>query len=449
VDETIAAVATASSRSFRSIVRMSGKEALATAQSLIHSGPDPRHARGFAAPPVLLALERGFRVPARLLVMRAPYSYTTEDVVEFFLPGSPSLARTVLAACLRRGARLAGPGEFTRRAFVNGRIDAVQVEGVLSLIESVSEEQRAAAMERLCGKPTREAAAARARLLEVLAAIEAYVDFTDEDTEGLDAKELRAEIAACRRHLERARALIERRPALRDEPGIVILGPPNAGKSSLFDALVPGGSAIVSSVPGTTRDLIEGAIAHGGRAFHLFDAPGVLDTDDPLERLALANLEGMLDRIRGCLVLLDGSRPPDKRALSVLWSFRGDRPCVIALNKRDLGIDPDWEEWEFLARAHRISAREGEGLEELLDSLVRILPEPSGPEAEGMDVETAACMERAVQAMDRALGEDWIGGVELVAMEIREAFEALGAVARPVTGDELLDAVFARFCIGK
>jgi len=449
VDETIAAIATAPGRSFRAIVRMSGRDAVSLASALVCEGPDPAGARGFSAPPVLLELARGRRIRARMLVMRAPRSYTAEDVVEFLLPGSPPLAAAVLAECVRRGARPAGPGEFTRRAYVNGRIDAVQVEGVLALIESASEEQRAAAMERLRGRPSQEAAAARGRLLDVLAAIEAYVDFTDEDTEGLDASALRGEIAACRRHLVDARTLLARRRVVRDRPGAVILGPPNAGKSSLFCALVPGKSVCVSSVPGTTRDLIEGEVRGGGRTFRLFDAPGVMETDDPLERLALANLEGMLDRVQGCLVLIDGSRPPGGAALRALRTFAGERPCVYALNKSDRTIDPGWDEWDFPGGVHRVSALKRDGLDALLESLARILPEPAGPDAAAMDVEILECIGRAVEAMDRAIAEDWTGGIELVALEIREAFDALGAFTRTVTGEELLDAVFARFCIGK
>jgi tRNA modification GTPase len=381
--------------------------------------------------------------------MRAPHSYTTEDVVEIFLPGSLPLANHVVGECIRRGARFAGPGEFTRRAYLNGRIDAVQVEGVLSIIESASDDQRAAAMERLQGRPTREASQARAQLLQILAAIEAYLDFTDEETEALDRETLVAELRSCRDRLSEIDAMLARRRSARSLPSVVILGPPNAGKSCLFRTLCPQRSVIVSSVPGTTRDLIEGTVNAKDSVFRLFDAPGVMETEDPLERLALSNLEGMLSRIHACLILWDGSLPPDRRARLEMERLTRDLPCIHALNKSDLGIDPQWDAVQTAPELNRISALTRDGLDELVAAMCRILPAPMGSEAAAMDVGIAESVRRARIAMDRALEEDWVGGVELVAMEIREAFDALSAIALPVTGQDLLDAVFARFCIGK
>jgi len=456
VDDTIAAVSTAPGRSFLSVVRMSGPEALTIADRFVIGadrfaidGPRPTTVKGFSAPRVRLRLRGGRVVESRMLVMRRPRSYTVEDVVEFFLPGSPPIADAVLGACVDGGARIAGPGEFTRRAFVNGRIDAVQVEAVLSLIESGSDEQRAAAMERLRGRPTRDASAARDRLLDVLAAIEAYLDFEDEDTEAFDSETLKKELASCRSALSNINAVLARRRPFGNIPGVVILGPPNAGKSSLFGALCPGREVIVSSVPGTTRDLIESEADVHGRRVRLFDAPGVMDTDDPLELLALSNLAGMMDRIGACIVLVDGSRPPDRRALADIERFRGGRPFVIALNKSDLGLDPAWKESEWAPEPCHISAAQREGLDDLLGRLKKVLPEPLGADGAAMDVGLVHSVLSALGAIDLALTGDWIGGVELVALEIREAFDALGAICGPVTGQDLLEQVFSRFCIGK
>lgn len=453
-NDTIAAIATAPGRSFRAVVRLSGAHALAIASKLVVDGPRPDELSGYSAPEVVLDVSENRlggdrRIGARLLVMRGPYSYTAEDVVEFFVPGSPPLAGVVLIACLERGARLAGPGEFTRRAYVNGRIDAVQVEGVLALIESSGDDQRAAAMERLRGRPTQEAEEARKRLLDVLAAIEAYVDFTDEDTEALDIATLRKELAACRDGLDAANRGLERRRAFRNLPGVVILGAPNAGKSSLFRALVPGGKTVVSSVPGTTRDLIEGEVTAGNRAFRLYDAPGVMETDDPLERLALDNLEGMMSRVQACLVLLDGSTSPDRALLNELARIGEGRPCVFALGKSDLEGHAGWSDFELPGAPHPVSAHERRGLEELLDAVAAILPEPLGPAAASLDLGIAVGVTRAQGAIEIALAGDWDAGLELVAFEIREAFDSLSLVFDRVTDEELLNEVFSRFCIGK
>ncbi len=454
MDDTIAAVATAPGKSFTAVVRMSGQGAISIADDLIGSGPRPGNLKGFSAPETELALPGGRSVCAGLLVMRRPFSYTVEDMVEFHIPGSGPLVRAVLAECLRLGARLAGPGEFTRRAFLNGRIDEVQVEGVLSLIESRSDEQRAAAMERLKGRPSREAAAARDRLLGILADIEAYIDFTDEDTESFDEESLREELVESGNDLRGVLDMLGRRKPQSDLPGVVILGPPNAGKSSLFKSLVPGKRVIISSVPGTTRDLIRGEVHRTETAFRLYDAPGVTETQDPLERLAVANLAGLMGRIQVCLVLLDGSRPFDRKLLSGLTRFYGDRARVFLLNKADLGIDPSWKDVALPGVVHSISVLAGQGLEKMLDSVKRALPEPRSPGTAALDAGYAIRIKNALHAVDRALEEDWISGVELVAMEIRDAFSSLGGLsAATQSGDtaseELLNAVFSRFCIGK
>ena len=451
MNDTIAAIATAPGRSLRAIVRMSGPEAFRIAAALLPEGPDGRELRGFAAPRVTLLLSGGARVSARALFMRTPHSYTTEDVVEFFLPGSPILAGEVLASCLRAGARLSGPGEFTRRAYLSGRIDAVQVEGVLALIESASDEQRAAAMERLRGVPTREAAAVRSELLCLLAAIEAWLDFTDEDTEALDSVSLANAATLCRDRLRGVGKALARRNPSCGIPGVVLIGPPNAGKSSLFSAVVPGGRAIVSGVPGTTRDLIEGRVSHGRRTFRLFDAPGILETEDPLERLALSNLEGMMSRVQTCVVLLDGSLPPERRILEDLDHFCGGRPRVFALNKSDRGIDPGWDAVPFPGggKARILSARLEKGLNELLAGVTDLLPPEPGPETAAIDAGIRSSVEKAVVALDSALDGDWVTAVELVAIEIRDAFDALGGISAPLSGEELLDTLFSRFCIGK
>jgi len=447
--ETIAAVATAPGRSWRSIVRLSGEGAFGVGGRLLKSGPRPEKVPGFSAPCVTVAPLPDLEVRARMLVMRAPFSYTTEDVVEFHIAGSVPLAQQLLAQCCRLGARRADPGEFTRRAFQSGRIDGLQAEGVLALIESSSESERAAAVARLRGRPTREAAEVRDRLLQLLATIEAWLDFTDEDTESLDRKSVESELALCRDGLNRIRTMVERRRPFRNLPCVVLLGPPNAGKSSLFQALVPGSEVIVSSVPGTTRDLIEGAVQCGDTMFRLFDAPGVADTDDPLERLAVASLHGMMDRIDACIVVLDGSLPPDRDVLRRLLLFSGPREAVYALNKRDQGEDPGWKKIGLPGEKLAISARFEGGLPTLLGSLDAILPAPMGGEAFFVGALLAGRIDRAVTAIDEALDRNWEGGLELVALEIRSAFDALADIGGRLTGDEILDTLFSRFCIGK
>ncbi|MHC4941491.1 MAG: tRNA modification GTPase [Planctomycetota bacterium] len=449
MNETIAALSTAPGPSMRAVVRLSGPEAFACASSLLAGGSDLEGMKGFSAPEVKLSLS-GAELPVRMIVMRAPRSYTTEDVVEFHILGAHALAERILSLCLDQGARLARPGEFTQRAYLGGRIDASQVEGVLQVIESRSDEERSAAVHLLEGKTLRAAGEVRNILVHVLAGIEAYLDFTDEDTEALDVGTLREELVACSEHLQQIEHTLNRKKPLGNLPRLVLLGPPNAGKSSLFRALVPASRSLTSEVPGTTRDLLEGEVKKTARPFLLYDAPGVAESRDPLERLALSRLAGMTARMDGLIIVLDRAAAPQRQRIARLMAMAGCKPFLVVMNKSDLPEHGGWKEYNFNYPTLTLSALKGRGMENLIETLDPLIDSliPGGGGV-GVDFQLASTTRRAQQAIQEALEEDWEGGLELVAMELREATEAIGQLTGRVWDEEILNELFSRFCIGK
>jgi len=448
MNDTIAAISTAPGAALRSIVRISGPNALELSRSMVCEGPDPEALPGFSAPSIVLSLDGGCRAACRMIVLRAPRSYTREDVVEFHLPGAPALNVAVLDQCLSAGARYAEPGEFTRRAYLSGRIDSTQVEGVLALIGSRSDEERAAAVRLLRGGMIEEAQTVRQRLVEVLAAVEAYLDFTDEDTEAVHHGELAHRLSECLEWIGK----MEDRLARKAEPGlpkVVILGPPNAGKSTLFKALVPAGRVLTSPEPGTTRDLIEGKVKTPASPFLLYDAPGISDSRDPLERLAVSRLNSVLESMDAVLLVFDGAAPPEREEVARVIRTAGSAPCVTVLNKRDLAGHPGWKGVRFDGEPIEVSAASHFGLDRLKAGVLDVLPSRPGVGGAAPDLKTRSTLERARESIEEALRQDWEGGLEIVAMVLHEATWAVGQLTTKVTEEEILEAVFSRFCIGK
>lgn len=449
MNDTIAALSSAPGPSMRAVVRVSGPAAFELAARIVAEGPDPSNLPGFSAPVVNLRLHKESRLPARMLIMRGPRSYTTEDVVEFHILGAQSLAESLLAVCIDEGARPAGPGEFTQRAFLGGRIDAAQVEGVLNLIESRSDGERRAAMHLLQGRISKEVHHVRAALIDALAAIEAYLDFTDEDTEALDYETVRQRLFLCRKDLQHIVETMGRKETWRGLPSVVLLGPQNAGKSTLFNVLVPASRVIMSEIPGTTRDLLEGEVTQGVRPFLLFDAPGVVQSRDPLERLALSRLSGRMAQMDAVLTVFDCSKPPDPENIPRIQELAGIRPCRYILNKSDLAAHRSWDDFNLDEPLIRVSARTGEGLSDLVQVMDRFLPSVTYDNRGGTDIFLMNALQKTCDAINNAIDEDWEGGLELVAMELREATEALGQLGARVLDEEILNQIFSRFCIGK
>lgn len=426
--DTIAALSSPAGPARRAIVRLSGPRALAIGAALAGVEPPRRRAavRGrFAA--------CGAEATAVLLAMPGPRSYTREDVAEVHLPGAAPVASEALRRVFAAGAREAAPGEFTRRAVENGRLTLAQAEGVMAVIRARDDAALRAAADRLAGASGSALAAVSGELAALLADVEASIDFIEHDVPCAPRAEIAERIETLRESLVRAAG-----SAPPDEGALLVVlsGPPGAGKTSLFNALT-GGTGLVSGTPGTTRDVREAALALGAVLVRLADAPG--DAAWPPGPDADAASRGRSARDRADIVVhvRDGTRPGAPPA------FDPARELFV-LSKADLGSA------KLPGRALRVSSVTGAGIPRLRARIALLVRRASAAGAAALSSRERDVAERAGKSLSaaRAAVE---GGVaeEFVALELREALDALGEATGPVTPEAILDRVFARFCIGK
>ncbi len=384
----------------------------------------------------------------RALVIRfvAPVSYTGEDVVELHCHGGVLVTQKVLEALLAAGARPAEPGEFTQRAFLNGKMDLTQAEAVMDLIQAQSSLALRAANEQLEGFIGEAVSQMRQELIEVLAHVEAYIDFPEEDISPDVGEALRSRITAVREKCERLLSTSEHGRILRQGARTVICGEPNVGKSSLLNVLLGFERAIVSPVAGTTRDTIEEVVQVHGIPLRLVDTAGLRQGGDELEQFGMERTQREIERADLILEVVDGSVPADEaKRVKLPDELAGRR--VLILNKADLGTHSSWKVGVPLSCATR------EGLDLLRDALAEAVMRGGQWSMEhpvAINARHKACLERVrsglVAALDCLEREE---APEFTALELREALQALGEISGRVDIEELLDVVFSSFCIGK
>jgi tRNA modification GTPase len=384
------------------------------------------------------------------LFFPAPHSYTGEDVLELHVHGSPVVARETLGALLAAGARLATPGEFTRRAFLNGKLDLSAAEAVADLVDAESRSAARAAHGRLAGGLVGAVGAQRQRLDAILQDLSGTLDFPDEVPEP-PRDRLRDELCEIRTALAELERSWEVGRLVREGVGVAIVGPPNAGKSSLLNALLGEDRALVSELPGTTRDTIEESFGLDGLVVRLVDTAGIRAHADRLEAAGIARSERMLQTARIALVVVDGSQSLDGAARDLLARTR-DRVRVVVFNKRDLGIRGFLEREAPERDALSVSVLESSDIERIRKALRGAIgiDEPDLERPHLATARQADCVFAAQRALDRAaqtLSERQ--PVDLIAPDLVEASAALGEISGDAVTEEILDAVFARFCIGK
>lgn len=384
------------------------------------------------------------------LLFAAPHSYTGEDVLELHVHGSPVVAREVLASLVAAGARLATPGEFTRRAFLNGKLDLSAAEAVAELVEAESKSAARAARGRLAGGLVTVVRAQRGRLGTLLAELSGTLDFPDEVLEP-PRFELRAELGEIDARLRALEESWEIGRLVREGVSVAIVGPPNAGKSSLLNALLRDDRALVSEIAGTTRDTIEESFALDGFRVRLIDTAGIRGHADRLEAAGIARSERALEAARLALVVVDGSQALDSAARDLLLRTRG-RPRIVVFNKRDLGTLGFDERGPDEHDALCVSLLAEQDVERVGAALLCAIA-GDGPDLERPHLATARqadCVLAARQALARALETLGAGHeVDLIVADLVEASAALGELTGDAVKNEILDAVFARFCIGK
>lgn len=464
LDDTIAAIATAPGEAGLAVLRVSGPDALPVAQVCFES----RHPLSAAASHTLhhgwavwpAGRSRSQESSSRRLdevvvgVFRAPRSYTREDVVEFSCHGGELPVRRVLAAVLAAGARLARPGEFTLRAFLGGRLDLTQAEAVADLIHAETEAAGDLAMAQLSGALSSRLKSIADRVLDCVAEVEARVDFA-EDVGGIEVPaSVQAAVTAAREQLGALLAGNEYARAVRDGLRVTLAGRPNAGKSSLFNALLGEARAIVSEIPGTTRDRVSERLELDGIRVMLSDTAGVRATSDPVERIGVERTGEALDSAAVVLWVVDGSEPLAQEDLAFL--ARGsERQAIWALNKSDLGnvarMELAGHSAAAAAAAIDVSAQTGVGVPALRSAIVQHLGGGAGSSGAGVSnarhVEALSRAERLLAQASAAAASGSPG--EIVALELRESLAALGEVTGTHVGEDLLDRIFSRFCIGK
>jgi tRNA modification GTPase len=440
----IAAIATAPGMSAIGVVRVSGPNLAVFIQSLIGAKLSPRRA--------MLSRFRdaqGEIIDVGIaLFFPAPRSYTGEDVLELQAHGGPVVLQQLLKRCLELGARPAQPGEFTQRAYLNDKLDLAQAESVADLIGAATAEAARGAVRSLQGAFSREIEKLVRELIDLRALVEATLDFPEEEIDFLKQAEFAERLARVRGYLEKVLATSRQGRLLRDGVHIVLAGPPNVGKSSLINRLSNEEVAIVTEIPGTTRDVIRQSIDIAGVPVHVIDTAGLRDTQDPVERIGVERTWSAIKAADLLLLIVDATIGEGDADEAVRRQLPPGLPRITILNKSDLlggakagGLSEGRERiW--------LSAKTGAGVDLLRSAIL----ESVGWSSQGEGLFMAR--ERHLQALERAKGHlteavEMRLGLEILAEELRLAQEALIGITGEFTADDLLGEIFSRFCIGK
>jgi tRNA modification GTPase len=453
VADTIAAISTPPGEGAIALVRISGANAIEIADKVFRGRELPsRFASHVQHLGEILSAENQLIDQVVPSVHRAPASYSGEDLVEIACHGGTLVSARVLEACLRAGARAARPGEFTERAFLNGKMDLTQAEAVIDLIRARTDLALRSATEQLEGRLGDQIRNIRDELIALLAHINASIDFPEEGIDPDKDEMLCARLDSIRAEIAALLATADLGRVLREGVRVVIYGATNAGKSSLLNRLLGYDRVIVSDTHGTTRDTIEETVNLEGVPIRLLDTAGLRASENELEREGIARTEKSLQLADLRLRIADRNAPKsahfNSRKLSESNSQTNDPTEIVVLNKSDLPEDNDWKDFPAL----RISCVTGEGLPRLQkEILARIRRQNLRPEsAVAINTRHRDCLRRASESCDRArtaMGEGLSG--EYVAIDLDQALRAVGEVIGIVDVDQILDSVFSQFCIGK
>ncbi|MDH5699894.1 MAG: tRNA uridine-5-carboxymethylaminomethyl(34) synthesis GTPase MnmE [Nitrospirota bacterium] len=481
LDDTICAVATPMGEGGVGIVRVSGAHALPVASSILRlrSGkpleqikPYQLYLGQFIWNPIQTGKIVEREIPTVLdevlvVTMRAPRSYTGEDVVEVHAHGGPVIVNAICEALIQAGARLAEPGEFTKRSFLNGRLDLTQAEGVLDTIRANSLQSLKMAQEHLQGRLSMIIQHQRDRLVKLVAHLEAGMDFVEDDIQFIDQSELKHNTQEVLGEILQLLASAEEGRMIREGIRTVIVGRPNVGKSSLLNGILGTNRAIVSHIPGTTRDVLEEAIMVEGIMIRLFDTAGLRETTDELENEGMNRANQAIEKADVLIVAFDYSTILNEKDVIFIEKYR-EKPSVMVLNKTDLPEKTSLKELQNIVNQPgknsedglvgekkyvEVSALTGEGLDSLKKAIKSL--------AIGRQYETGdsvlvsrlrhktllhnaeVALQNAILAIDDGLS------AECVALELRIALNSLGEIVGAITNEDILEQIFREFCIGK
>lgn len=456
--DTIAAISTPPGPGAIGILRLSGPRAVEVAQASfrpLNKTPLSQH-----RPHELVygdLLDRDGQPIDRVLCTfsRGPVSYTGEDTAEFQCHGSPMVLSLGLEALFSRGARQARAGEFTRRAFLNGKLDLAQAEAVGDLLEARSREGARHAAGQLTGALSRRIGAVYSALVDIMAHFHAVLDYPDEDIDPFRMEELNGQLSRQEAALRALAGSYRRGQYIRDGVPCAIVGRPNAGKSSLLNALVGFDRAIVTNIPGTTRDTVEERAELGGVTLRLIDTAGLRDSDDPIEQLGVERSRAAMDEAALVLLVVDGTEKAAREDADLARAIAGTgKPWVLVRSKGDLAGE-NTDDLAALAEGAplvSLSARTGEGLDELGRAVEELFPKGTEDKA-GELITNARQAEAASRALDCVVraGQALTDGVtpDALLTDVEEALEALGELTGQSVREDVTDRIFSKFCVGK
>ena len=459
LDDTIAAIATAPGIGGIGIIRVSGPEACDVVNRIFHSKQSvplgERQTRTIHYGHIVHPKTGKTLDEVIVVLMKGPHSYTAEDVVEIQCHGGFVSVREILKVLLSEGVRQAEEGEFTKRAFLNGRIDLTQAEAIIDIIDAKTEQSLEVAVNQLDGTLSKYIRALRDELIAMIAHLEVTIDYPEEDIEDVSAQEVRTGLAPILEKMDNLLATAQRGKLLRDGVMVSIIGRPNAGKSSLMNALLREDRAIVTNIPGTTRDSIEEFLTIQGIPVRLIDTAGIRETEDIVESMGVEKARQYLDKADVVVLVIDGSKPlePEEQELLQLIT---NRPSIIFLNKADQAQYISKEEIAAMGTFTEIvtiSAAQGEGMDEMarvITSLVQGGSVQASHEAMLSNVRHITLMEQAKVSLDQSiLAIDSGMPIDLIVTDIRAAWELLGDITGESLRESMVDELFKRFCLGK
>jgi len=455
-EETISAVATAMGEGGIGIIRMSGDKSIGIIDEIFQGKKaadieSRKMTYGHIVDPMT-----GKKIDEVLvLIMRAPQSYTREHVVEIHCHGGIMSLKKILELTIRYGARLAEPGEFTKRAFLNGRLDLIEAEAVIDIIRAKTDASLRMALSHLSGSLSDKIRTMSDDILEMIANLEATIDFPEEDIEELTAEHVKIKVNTLLSEINYLLATKETGRILREGLETVIIGKPNVGKSSLLNALLKEKRAIVTDVPGTTRDSIEEFVNIQGVPLKIVDTAGIRDTSDLVEQLGVEKAREFIRTADLILVVLDASSVLSDEDREVLQLLIG-KEAIIIINKTDLPVQLEREElYSYIASPQviEVSVIEGRGLDALEKRIVELVYSGQVEEKEGVfinNVRHASLLEQSQQHLVAVLATiEAAMPPDCIVVDLRDAWEKLGEITGDTVGTDIIDQIFTKFCIGK
>lgn len=456
-DDTIAAIATAIGEAGIGIVRISGKEAVSIASRVflpkkkteVYDIPSRHVVYGYACD-----IDGKVIDEVLLIIMRGPNSYTAEDVCEIHCHGGIIPVKRILDTVISFGARLAENGEFTKRAFLNGRIDLAQAEAVMDVISSKTNFGLENALSQLEGRLSHEIRENIKILLDVLSHIEASIDFPEHDIEDVTIQYIDENIDKTMKNIKRLIDTYDEGKIIRDGLKTAIIGRPNVGKSSLLNVILKENRAIVTEIPGTTRDIIEEYVNIGGILINIIDTAGIRNTEDVVEKLGVLRTKNAIDRADLIIYVIDVSSPLLDEDFDIINMIKG-RKVILVGNKMDIGVreDASYIEKVFSDNIIFISAKYKKGIEELENKIKSIVFGGYEKKSEGNIVSNARhkeLLQKAYESLKRCQIDIKKGAeIDLLSLDIRDAWNYLGKITGDTVEEDIINEIFRKFCVGK